>query len=98
MRELWGEEESKFTPDATSWFRRGQEGISKSLLNAVAPDASRSPCRCRWYKHHSKAEARFQSGQASAAPVEGVRPNAAAVWGRRKLLLQLFCCGIQPRS
>lgn len=46
----------------------------------------------------TKLSARAKPGlnldKAGAAPMEGIKPNAVAVWAGRKSLLQLFYCGI----
>lgn len=84
-------------------FPRAQEGISESLMDAGSPGRATPMLKgVRVDADGTKLTARprpdLSLDEAGASPVEGIRQNAAAVWGGRKLLLQLFCCGIQPRS
>lgn len=84
-------------------FPRAQEGISESLVDAGSPGIvplmlNGAHVDADGTKLTARPRPDLSLDKAGVTPMEGIRPNAAAVWGGRKLLLQLFCCGIQPRS
>lgn len=68
---LWGEEESKSTPDILFYPQWCSPGLRNSFpkllwmqeLWCSPTEDKRHPCRWRWYKTHCKAKARFKPGQ-----------------------------------
>lgn len=94
MKGLWGEEESKSTQLLASVvFPSAQEGISKSFVDADSPGTA-TPMLKGIHADGAKITARPRAdlnlAKAGATPMEDIRPNAVAVWGGRKSLLQLF--------